>query len=38
MNTFTAQPKPFRPSAPALPTVVRRPADSGLFRGWGPTL
>ena len=38
MTAFTTQPKPFRPSSPALPTLIRRPVDSGLFRGWGPTL
>jgi hypothetical protein len=38
MNAIAAPIKPFRPASPARPTLVRRPADSGLFRGWGPTL
>jgi hypothetical protein len=38
MYAAAPNPKPYRPSTSPLPTIVRRPADSGLFRGWGPTL
>jgi hypothetical protein len=30
------RPQPMAPNA--VPTLVRRPTDSSLFRGWGVTL
>ena len=39
MNTETFRPirRP-QPAQPVGPTLIRRPQDVGLFRGWGVTL